>query len=193
MIRLPVSFAPCETRANDYAGTMRTTLIWIAVLIVVLIGGYFLYQLFMTGPEADNTGQPAAAAGAATTTPDQVQAQEVTVGTGAEAVPGTKVSVLYIGQLPDGTVFDSSEAHGNTPLEFILGEPGMIAGFQIGVNGMKVGGERLIAIPPSLGYGTQAVTDASGAIIIPANSTIVFDVKLVKVEPAAATSGGGTQ
>ena len=116
----------------------------------------------------------------------QVQAQDVTVGTGLQANPGDTVSVLYIGKLPDGTVFDSSEAHGNEPLTFTLGAEGLIPGFQIGVNGMKEGGERLMAIPPSLGYGAQDVKDADGKVVIPANSTIVFDVKLVKVTPAAA-------
>ncbi len=84
-----------------------------------------------------------------------------------------------------------SAAHGNTPLRFALGTNGLIPGFQIGVNGMKVGGERKMAIPPALGYGTQDVrqdpNDPKSKVIIPANSTILFDVKLVKVEAATST------
>ncbi|MHB1086539.1 MAG: FKBP-type peptidyl-prolyl cis-trans isomerase [Minisyncoccota bacterium] len=162
---------------------MRNIIIGAVILLALLIGGYFVYNSIMSAPETNDQ----LAATTATST-DQVQAQEVTVGTGAEAVPGSEVSVLYVGQLTDGTVFDSSAAHNNEPLTFVLGNEGMIAGFQIGVNGMKEGGERLIAIPPSLGYGTQDIKDASGKIIIPANSTIIFDVRLVKVTPPATVT-----
>ncbi|MCE9541748.1 FKBP-type peptidyl-prolyl cis-trans isomerase [Candidatus Kaiserbacteria bacterium] len=138
------------------------------------------------------TGSNATTTGASTTASStQVQAQEVKVGTGAEAKPGMQVSVLYVGQLQDGTVFDSSAAHNNEQYTFVLGssEQGSpIPGFQIGVNGMKEGGERLMAIPAGLAYGNQDVKDASGKVVIPANSTIVFDVKLVKVAAAPATT-----
>ncbi len=161
----------------------KNIVIWIIVLLVVVIGGYIIYKSFMSSP-AENTNTQATSTAQ---TSDQVQAQEVTVGTGAEAKPGDTVSVLYVGQLSDGTVFDSSAAHNNEPLVFVLGAPGLIPGFQIGVNGMKEGGERLLAIPPALGYGTQEVKDASGKVIIPANSTIIFDIKLVKVQASTST------
>jgi len=161
----------------------KNIVIGIVVLLAVFVGGYFIYKSMGTS-DAANT--PAANTSASST--DQVQAQEVTVGTGTAATPGSQVSVLYVGQLSDGTVFDSSAAHGNEPLVFVLGTEGMIAGFQIGVNGMKEGGERLIAIPPSLGYGNEDVKDASGKVIIPANSTIIFNVRLVKVGPAGTST-----
>jgi FKBP-type peptidyl-prolyl cis-trans isomerase len=162
----------------------KTILILVVVIIVVLGGGYFIAKSM-------NPAAPAPAATATTTATDtsqQVQGQDVKVGTGETAAPGSQVSVLYVGKLADGTVFDSSAAHGNTPLVFVLGAQGLIPGFQIGVNGMKVGGERLLAIPPSLGYGAQDVKDSTGKVIIPANSTLVFDVQLVKVAAAPATS-----
>lgn len=159
---------------------IKTIVIWVILIIIVLAGLYFVFN----GRFAATTPQQAATTTASAET--QVQAQDVTVGTGAEATPGATVSVLYVGKLPDDTVFDSSEAHNNEPLTFTLGAQGLIPGFQIGVNGMKEGGERLMAIPPALGYGAQDVKDASGKVIIPANSTIVFDVKLVKVTPTAA-------
>ena len=165
---------------------VKTILIWI-VIIIVIIGGVFAYMKYgkKTAPAMnDQTHQQA------TTTP-QVQGQDVTVGTGTVATPGSVVSVLYVGALADATVFDSSAAHGNKPLDFTLGAQGLIPGFQIGVNGMKVGGERKIAIPPELGYGAQDVKGASGKVIIPANSTIIFDVKLVKV--TASTTPAKTQ
>jgi FKBP-type peptidyl-prolyl cis-trans isomerase len=159
----------------------KTILIWVVVVIIVIAGGWFIYSK-MSSPPA-----PAVTTSTTASTTPQVQAQDVTVGTGTEATPGSLVSVLYVGKLSDGTVFDSSAAHGNQPLSFTLGAQGLIAGFQIGVNGMKVGGERIMSIPPGLGYGAQAVTDASGTVIIPANSTLLFDVKLVGVQPGTTT------
>ena len=157
--------------------------IGVIVIIVLAVGGYFVYK------SIGSLGAPATEQTATTATEqaNQVQGQDVKVGTGAEAKPGDTVSVLYEGKFTDGTVFDSSAAHGNQPLTFVLGSQGLIAGFQIGVNGMKEGGERLLAIPPSLGYGGEDVKDASGTVIIPANSTLVFSVQLVKVVPAPAT------
>jgi FKBP-type peptidyl-prolyl cis-trans isomerase len=164
----------------------KNIVIWVVVAIVVIIGGYFIYKSSSNTPATDTSAT--ATASSTPADPNQVQAQEVAVGTGTQAKPGDTVSVLYVGQLQDGTVFDSSAAHDNQPLTFVLGAEGLIPGFQIGVNGMKEGGERLLAIPPALGYGTTSVKDASGKEIIPANSTIVFDVKLVKVAPATSTA-----
>ena len=162
----------------------KSIFIGVAVIIVLAVGGYFIFK--STGSAA----APATEQTAPTTAEqaNQVQGQDVKVGTGAEAKPGDTVSVLYEGRFTDGTVFDSSAAHGNEPLTFILGSQGLIPGFQIGVNGMKEGGERLLAIPPSLGYGGEDVKDASGKVIIPANSTLVFSVQLVKVVSAPAAS-----
>lgn len=159
---------------------MNTRNIIIGLVVIVVIGviGYYVSKSSSANKGADaqtpdtTTGQQAAA----TSTPDQVQGQEVKVGTGAEAKPGMQVSVEYTGKLADGTVFDTNV--GKDPLVFTLGAQGIIPGFQVGVNGMKVGGERLIAIPPSLGYGAQKVGT------IPPNSTLIFSVKLLKVEAA---------
>jgi peptidylprolyl isomerase len=156
---------------------MNTKTIVIALIVIVLLaaGGYFAYTKLGMAPSDANPS----------TNEEVVQAQDVTVGTGAEATPGSVVSLLYVGRLADGTVFDSSEAHNNEPLRFQLGIPTIIPGFQIGVNGMREGGERRIAIPASLGYGSEDfINPATGAVVVPANSTLVFDVKLLKVEPA---------
>lgn len=166
----------------------RNTIIWVIVVLVVLLGGFATYK-FMKGDApatAAAVPQPTATTANASST-DQVQAQEVKIGTGAVATPGSQVSVLYVGKLTDGTVFDSSQAHGNQPLTFVLGSQDMIPGFQIGVNGMKIGGQRVMAVPPALAYGNKPVTNPqTGAVIIPANSTIVFEVQLVDVKPAPA-------
>jgi hypothetical protein len=191
----------CTAKRAYYNGAMSTKaiVIGVVVLIIIAIGAYFLMKgsAPAQAPATDAQSQTSAtAATTAATSSTQVQAQEVTVGKGNAATPGSSVSVLYVGKLQDGTVFDSSAAHGNQPLTFTLGAQGLIAGFQIGVNGMKEGGERLIAVPPTLGYGAQDVKDPSGKVIIPANSTLVFDIKLVKVAAAtapAATGGTKTQ
>jgi FKBP-type peptidyl-prolyl cis-trans isomerase len=169
---------------------MNKIIVWIVVVIVVLVGGYFIIK------EMTNSSQPVPQGQAATTTADQVQGQDVRVGTGAAATPGSQVSVLYVGYLgtvSTSTIFDSSAAHGNQPLVFTLGAQGLIAGFQIGVNGMKVGGERLLSIPPGLGYGGKDVTDSSGKVVIPANSTLIFDVELVNVMAASSTATAAQQ
>lgn len=106
---------------------------------------------------------------------------DVVVGTGAEAQPGKLVAVHYTGKLQDGTVFDSSLARG-TPFEFPLGQGMVIAGWEEGVKGMKIGGKRTLTIPAAMGYGSQDVTDPSGKVIIPANSTLFFDVELIGVK-----------
>jgi FKBP-type peptidyl-prolyl cis-trans isomerase len=167
----------------------RTIAIWVVVILVIALGVYLIVKNPFSSSASAN--QQASSTAQTATSTNQVQAQDVTVGTGAEAAPGSWVSVLYVGALADGTVFDSSQAHGNQPLRFQLGAQGLIPGFQIGVNTMKVGGERKMAIPPSLGYGAvdvhQDPNDPKSKIVIPANSTLVFDVKLVKVEPGTTT------
>lgn len=178
---------------------MMKTILTLLVLVLLAGGGYYAYQNNYFGMMSTNEQNQEAQLPT-----DSVQAQDVTEGTGAEAVPGSVVSILYVGRLEDGTIFDSSEAHADpetgevAPLTFQLGNPGIIAGFQVGVNGMKEGGERRLAVPPSLGYGDQDVSDPDGNVIIPANSTLVFDVRLVSVQeapeevPAEATDTNDT-
>ena len=163
---------------------MTKLLIGLVALIIIIGGGYYAYSTYMTKEEAPATETPG--------TEDRVQIQDVTVGTGAEATPGSTVSILYAGLLPDGTVFDSSAMRNNEPLVFVLGAQGIIPGFQVGINGMKEGGERVLTIPASLGYGAQAVTDGGGKVIIPSNTTLTFQVRLEKVEPATAPEASET-
>ncbi len=178
---------------------MKKSIIAIVALVILLAGGgayYYFGVLKKTAPApvADAQQQGAAQQQGTDATQqaadtNKVQAQDVKVGTGKEATPNSQVTVKYIGMLSDGTVFDSSDAHENKSMTFILGSGNIIPGFQIGVNGMKEGGERLMAIPPSLGYGDTDLKDpTSGKVIIPAKSTIVFRVQLVKVEAAPAAA-----
>ena len=100
--------------------------------------------------------------------------EDLVVGTGATAVVGDTVTVNYVGTLTNGTKFDSSYDRG-TPYVFQVGVGRVIAGWDQGVPGMKVGGKRRLTIPPSLGYGNQAAGS------IPPNSTLVFDIDLVSI------------
>lgn len=80
------------------------------------------------------------------------------------------VTVTYAGFVPTGRQFDAGTAR------FSLSQ--VVAGFREGITGMRVGGERTLVMPPSLGYGAQAQRDGAGRVIIPANSVLVFTVKL---------------
>jgi FKBP-type peptidyl-prolyl cis-trans isomerase len=108
-----------------------------------------------------------------TTTPSGLIIEELVVGTGALAEPGGHVTVHYTGWLTNGSKFDSSKDR-NDPFEFGLGLGHVIAGWDEGVQGMKVGGKRKLTIPPELGYGAQG---AGG--VIPPNATLVFEVELL--------------
>jgi len=115
------------------------------------------------------------------TTPSGLRYTDTTVGTGAEATKGKSVSVHYTGWLlmtgdQKGKKFDSSVDRGQ-PFSFSLGSGMVIAGWDDGVAGMKVGGKRTLYIPAALGYGARG---AGGAI--PPNADLVFDVELLGVK-----------
>src|SRR3989344_2216420 len=108
----------------------------------------------------------------------QLVVQDVVVGTGAEAAVGQQLQVHYIGRLQTGQIFDSSRERGQ-PFVFTLGAGDVIRGWDQGLIGMKVGGKRVLVIPPSLGYGAQGIGP------IPPNATLIFEVELLGVEAAA--------
>jgi len=114
------------------------------------------------------TGQP-------TATASGLQYWDIVVGTGPTAAPGNTVKVHYSGFLTTGAKFDSSRDRGE-PFSFLLGAGQVIKGWDEGVAGMKVGGQRQLRIPPQLGYGA---TGAGG--VIPPNATLIFDVELLDV------------
>lgn len=112
-----------------------------------------------------------------------LQSTDVKVGTGTEATSGKGVKVHYTGWLYDaaaadhhGRKFDSSRDR-NEPFDFTLGAGMVIPGWDQGVAGMKVGGQRTLVIPPAMGYGSRG---AGG--VIPPNATLVFDVELLDVK-----------
>jgi FKBP-type peptidyl-prolyl cis-trans isomerase FkpA len=113
----------------------------------------------------------------------KLEMTDTTVGTGAEARAGRVVRVHYTGWLYDaskadkrGEKFDSSKDR-NEPFEFPLGGGQVIQGWDEGFAGMKVGGKRVLTIPPAMGYGARG---AGG--VIPPNATLVFEVELLDVK-----------
>jgi len=113
------------------------------------------------------------------TTASGLQYEDGVVGSGAEALAGSQVSVHYTGWLHDdgvkGRKFDSSRDRGQ-PFAFALGAGQVIRGWDEGVQGMAVGGTRRLVIPPELGYGARG---AGG--VIPPNATLLFEVELLAV------------
>jgi len=107
----------------------------------------------------------------------ELEIKDLVLGTGIEATSGKVVSVHYTGTLTNGTKFDSSKDRG-TPFEFTLGAGEVIQGWDLGVAGMKVGGKRMLTIPPELGYGQGG----AGGGVIPPNATLIFEVELLDVK-----------
>jgi len=101
--------------------------------------------------------------------------EDLVTGEGEPAQAGQRVRVHYTGWLTDGAKFDSSLDR-NDPFVFMLGRGQVIRGWDLGVEGMRVGGKRRLTIPPQLGYGRQG---AGG--VIPPNATLIFDVELLAV------------
>ena len=102
-----------------------------------------------------------------------LEIEDQIVGDGDEAIAGQTVEVHYTGWLTDGTKFDSSHDRNQT-FSFKLGGGQVIAGWDQGVAGMKIGGSRKLTIPPELGYGERG---AGG--VIPPGATLVFKVELI--------------
>lgn len=102
--------------------------------------------------------------------------EDTKIGTGLEAKKGSVIEVHYVGTLDnkDGKKFDSSRDRGQ-PFSFTLGEGRVIKGWEEGFEGMKVGGIRTLTIPPEMGYGARSAGS------IPPNSTLFFEVELLKV------------
>jgi FKBP-type peptidyl-prolyl cis-trans isomerase FkpA len=157
---------------------MKSTYVGIGALVI--IAGIVLYTL--QKPKETETSSEVAGQRTMNTESNinevtELQMEDQVVGTGAEAKAGDTVTVHYVGQLTNGKIFDASRNHGDTGFTFTIGAGQVIQGWEVGVSGMKEGGKRKLVIPPAMGYGAMDV----GGGLIPANSTLIFEVELLKV------------
>ena len=122
------------------------------------------------------------------TYPDGLKYVDLVVGTGPAVLSNNSVTVSYTGWLSDCTKFDSSRDRNQTfPVDLGLGQ--VIAGWDEGIPGMKVGGKRKLIIPGALGYGAAGKQDQnSGAYIIPPNATLIFNVEVLDAKPGPSPS-----
>jgi peptidylprolyl isomerase len=126
------------------------------------------------GAQAATPPKPAPTA-AWVTTPSGLKYRDVVVGKGPQPKVGDTVVVNYTGKFTNGKVFDTSV--GKQPFEFHLGRGEVIKGWDEGVGSMRVGGKRKLLIPPNLAYGQAGYPG-----VIPPNSTLTFDVELLKIK-----------
>jgi FKBP-type peptidyl-prolyl cis-trans isomerase FkpA len=148
-------------------------LIAIVVLVAAIV---FAQTTARKKPAAHPAAGPTAVTGDPVKTASGLEYWDIKVGTGPTAAAGQTVKVHYTGWLTTGKKFDSSVGT-SSPFEFKLGASEVIKGWDEGVDGMKVGGKRQLHIPPDLAYGEKGYEG-----VIPANSTLIFDVQLVAVE-----------
>ncbi len=152
-------------------------------ILGVLVLGVIIFLVWRNAQSSQN-----AAPTSGPNSPPQVNGKEVPLpgglkyidikqGNGAEAKNGSNISVQYTGWLQsNGHKFDSSYDHGGQPFTLTIGQHQVIPGWEQGLIGIKAGGERRLIIPPALGYGSAQQQG------IPANSTLIFDVKAESIQ-----------
>jgi peptidylprolyl isomerase len=150
--------------------------ILILVTLLALAGMVAAQTAPAKKPASKRAAGPTVVTGAPTKTASGLEYWDIKVGTGAVAQNEQHVKVDYTGWLTNGKKFDSSVGTGK-PFDFVLGANQVIKGWDEGVAGMKVGGQRQLRIPPDLAYGAAGYPP-----VIPANSTLIFDVRLVDVK-----------
>ena len=141
--------------------------------VKTLFSAFMLGAILLPQPAFSQTGQGQSSV-------NELIKKDNKVGAGEEATVGKAVEVHYTGWLYDpnapdkkGTKFDSSRDRG-APFSFLLGAGRVIKGWDRGVAGMKVGGQRTLIIPPEMAYGAQGAGK-----VIPPNATLIFDVELL--------------
>ena len=145
---------------------------WIAITLAVVVALAFMFfgsGVFTSEPLKEVTLSPNQESSS------QLMNTDTAVGTGTEVAEGSTVTVSYVGRFEDGRVFDASANHGGS-FTFTLGVDPVIEGWKQGLIGMKEGGKRTLTVPPELGYGPNQYGP------IPGNSTLIFEIELLKVE-----------
>lgn len=152
---------------------------YIVFFLILIIGGLIYYYGFYK-KEAPATQAPVQESeqlsGNITNMEEELIKEVLTPGSGQAAKNGDTVVVHYAGTLLDGKKFDSSLDRGE-PFSFVLGSGQVIHGWDQGLLGMRVGDKIKLTIPPGLAYGDRAVGG-----VIPANSTLVFEIELLEIK-----------
>jgi FKBP-type peptidyl-prolyl cis-trans isomerase FkpA len=167
-----------KRRQERIARRNRNRIIYSVIAVVIVAALAFLIFKEQTNKPiaSEEIASGFTLSDAAVTTDSGLIYDDLVVGEGAAAKAGDTVNVTYTGYLTDGTVFDSNLESGQ-PFEFQLGAGYVIPGWDEGLVGMQVGGNRLLVIPPDLAYGS---TGSSG--VIPANATLTFSVTLNEIK-----------
>lgn len=156
------------TKNNLCYNENMKNIILIVVLLLIVAGLVYYFGFYKKSEPLPQEQNPMT---------DLLKIEVLKEGTGAAIENGQTAVVHYTGWLVNGTKFDSSVDRG-TPFSFVLGQGRVIAGWEQGVLGMKVGEKRKLTIAPELGYGSQTV----GNGLIPANSTLIFEVELLQIK-----------
>lgn len=148
--------------------------IGIAIAVPVVVFFFIIIQAF--GPySAPGTGTSLGSVVDTDGGIGELVIEDIVVGDGEEIQQGQLISVHYVGTLADGTVFDSSRDR-ETPFQYIFGAGQVILGWERGLTGMRVGGQRTLVIPPELAYGDRGIGIISGG------ATLFFEVELLGAE-----------
>lgn len=143
-------------------------LIGVGVLLVALI---FIFAPIIKKDRSLQIAQK----GELMSTVEELIIEDLQEGTGEAVVSGDNITIHYTGMLTNGAVFDSSVERGE-PFKTQIGVGQLIAGWDEGIPGMKVGGKRKLTIPAHKAYGNRNIGK------IPANSTLIFDVELISID-----------
>lgn len=148
------------------------------LMVAVIFVGFLFFRGSLPGGSPSSQNNINEVPASSKDTADETQLlgiADISEGEGPEAVEGDTLVVHYVGTLEDGTKFDSSRDR-DDPFSFTLGAGQVIDGWEQGMVGMKVGGVRMLTIPPHLGYGATARPS------IPANSILIFEVELLEIQ-----------
>lgn len=152
-------------RYNKGASTLQFAAILIAI---ALVAGVVVYLFnYFKGAKQDIMA-------------NDLKIEILKEGTGNPAKQGDTIIVNYIGTLPNGAEFDNSYKRGQA-FPVVIGEGRVIAGWEKGLLGMKVGEKRRLTIPPTMAYGESAIPDGRGGYLIPPNSTLIFEIEALDI------------